>query len=54
MDPDQIFKVRWFSGGAHSHYGWTWNYDLIDLTEMMWDVKVEHKKSYLDYVQTIP
>lgn len=53
MDPDQIFKVRWFSG-AHSHYGWTWNYDLIDLTEMMWDVKVEHKKSYLDYVQTTP
>ena len=51
MDLDQIFKDRQFKD-AHSQYGWIWNYDLIDFTEMMCDLKVKHIKSDLDYAQT--
>lgn len=49
MNIDQIFKDRQLKD-TYSQHGWSWNYDLIDLAEMICDVK--HIKSYLDYVQS--
>lgn len=38
MDPDLVFTDRRLKD-AHRQYAWSWNYNFIDLAEMMYDAK---------------